>query len=483
MGDTSSLLRGRDPNAPAELKPTPRHKGWGALSDMLRAGRDFANKADLPVIGPLGDATIGKAPEEVNEWSYGNMPVQINPLAGRTASYVPEIKRGRKEGVADVVGALLPSPTGRKAAVAAATGGLGGHAGVDAASYLTHLPSKPNPLVGTRYERETVGKFVPKTEVPIEDLKDASINIFPWDSSSRGEKVTSISDVKLPKPVITTGGRDFARDAEHVAADIAGASNLPIAKRVQSRNEQTRLENLAAGGSGKVFSLPVTMGPEAEYFSTMPVEALTQLLRAGGLTKQQMAALDEMVRTAPLRKPEGIVRPFGGFVGFGHPDYEQQLLSGMGIDTTSGNLRKAITEQLTKVGPQKMIGYNKDDLLNALRDPTLLGVEKGRIGGTLIENIEGTPLSPSTHPAYDTNFGGRYRGTLGVDAPVEVLMPETFERLGKEFAGKTGDLRNMVLGAMEKRGSGFSEKIGQRQIDSFNTWRDAQKKMLREGSY
>lgn len=478
MSDLTELLRKRDPNAPAELKPTPRHAGWGAMADLLRKGRDIGNKVDLPLVGPLGDFAIGKKPEEIDEWSYGNFPLRMSPGAGSTGSYIPEIKPGRKEGVADVLGSVLPSPAGRKAAVAALSGGMGG-AGVDAAAYLTHLPSKPHPLVGTRFEREMVGNLAPKTEVPIESLKDASVNIMPWDLSSRGYKVSSISDVKLPEPVITTGGQDFARDIEHILAGVGGASNKAIAQRIQARNAQTLRENLAAGGSGKVFSLPVTMGDEAEYFSTMPVDALTQLLRAGNLNKKQMRALDSMVRSVNV---EG-TQPFKGFVGFNDPDYAQQLLRGIPGASTAGDLRKAITKELLKVETQKALGFNKDDLLNALRDPALTGVEKGRIGNTLIENIEGTPLSKSTHPSYDTNFGGRYAGTLGVNAPVEVLMPETFERIGKEFAGKKADLRNMVLGAMEKRKEGFSEKIGQRQIDSFNNWREAQQKMLREGSY
>jgi hypothetical protein len=474
MSDVTDLLRARDPNAPAELKPTPRSRGWGALSDVLRAGRDVANKADLPLVGPLGDFALGKAPEEVNEWSYGNLPVQINPMAGRTASYVPEIKRGRKEGVADVLGALQGIPKGNRAAVAALTGAAT-PGPVDVASYLTHLPSKPNPKVGTRFEREMVGQMAEKKPQRIEDLEGASLTAMPWDLTSRGQRITSISDEKLPNPITTTGGQDFARDIGNIEAGVGGASNLGIAKRIQARNEQAAREGLAKGGSGRVVMLPATMGPESEFFSTMPSDALVQLLRGANLGKKDIKALNEMVRTAPVKKPGGMTRPFGGFAGFEDPDLEMQLSMGLGRGAPAGELRKAVASQLSKVGPQKMIGYNREDLAAALTDPALAGVGKGYVGNTLIDALRGTPLTKSSHPAYDTNFGGRYAGTLGANIPIEAAMPKTFSSLLREMEGKKGDLRNMAIGAMQTRKEGFSELVDKQTIDSVNRWLESQR--------
>ena len=387
MSETTDLLRGRDTRPPAELKPTPRHKGWGALSDLLRGGRDIANKADLPLVGPVGDFALGKIPEEVNEWSYGNSPVQINPMAGRTASFVPEIKRGRKEGVADVLGSI-GSPTGRKALTAAALGGLA-PSGVDAASYLAHTALKPHPKVGTRFEREMVGKMAPKTPQRIEDIEGASITAMPWDQSSRGQRITSISDEKLPSPIITTGGQDYARDIQNIEQGVGGASNLGIAKRIADRNEAAREAGLAGGGSGRVIMMPTTMGADSEFFSTMPADALVQLLRGRNLGAKDIQKLNEMVRTSPVKKPGGTERPFGRFAGFEDPDFEEQMRIGLGKGAPAGELRKAIAGQLTKVGPQKMIGFNKQDLMNAITDPDLMGVGKGHMGNTLIEALRG----------------------------------------------------------------------------------------------
>lgn len=114
----------------AEMKPTPRSPRVGAIADALMAARDWADKAKVPEAVPLvggqglGSLVLGKAPEELTEMSYGNMPVRINPLAGRTASYVPEIKPGRKEQVADLA-LLAGTPKVGKAGLGLAGGDVG----------------------------------------------------------------------------------------------------------------------------------------------------------------------------------------------------------------------------------------------------------------------------------------------------------------------------------------------------------------------
>jgi len=85
-----------------ELKASPRNELIGALADMLRAGRETANEySDLR----LGDLFAGRAPEEINEWSYGNLPMHI--VGGGTGSLIPQMKVGRDSQVLDV-GALAP---------------------------------------------------------------------------------------------------------------------------------------------------------------------------------------------------------------------------------------------------------------------------------------------------------------------------------------------------------------------------------------
>lgn len=103
-----------------EMRPTPRNRIMGLFADALTQGRDFADRAQIPPGVPLvggqgiGSMLMGKTPEELNEWSYGNAPMRINPLAGRTASFVPEVKPGRKQGLADALGFASSAP-GRNA--------------------------------------------------------------------------------------------------------------------------------------------------------------------------------------------------------------------------------------------------------------------------------------------------------------------------------------------------------------------------------
>lgn len=423
------------------------------------------------------------APVDLLAWALrkAGVPVPQNAIGGSEWLKQQGLKRDVPQSAAslagETVGLLSPMVAAAKApqiakgllqveANAMAPTTLRPEAGV----YLAHTPLKPDPRVGTRYEREFVGGLVDKTPRKIEDLKDSNLVLMPWDSSSRNYRITSISDERLPTPVLTTGGGDFARDVAHVAADIGGASNLEIARRIQSRNRAAALENLQAGGKGDVYMLPVTMGDKAEYFSTMPADALLQLVKNANLSKKDIAYLNQQVRNEPLRTPAGLTRPYGGFIGLQDPDVAQQLLTGAGVETTAGNLRKGLTLALTKKGNQKIIGFNAEDLSAALMDDALRGVDKGYAGNTLIKAVEGTPLSASTHPSYDTDFGGRYFGSLMNNIPAEVLMPKTFERISKELAGRPGDLRNMTIGAMEKRKADFSEYVDDRVINSVNDY-------------
>jgi hypothetical protein len=422
------------------------------------------------------------APVDILAWALRKAGVPVGtPVGGTDWMRQQGLRRDVPQSAAslagETVGLLSPMMAAAKApqiakgllqveANAAAPRMLRPEAGV----YLVHTPLKPNPLVGTRYDREFIGGLVDKTPRKIEDVKGANIVLMPWDSTSRNYRITSISDERLPTPIVTTGGQDFPRDLAHVAADIGGASNFEIARRIQNRNRTAAIENIQAGGQGDVYMLPVTMGAQAENFSTMPSDALLQLVKNANLSKKDIQYLNQQIRNEPMVLNKKQTRPFGGFIGLQDPDVAQQLLTGARIDTTAGNLRKGMVSALTKKGNQKIIGFNAEDLSASLMDDALRGVDKGYAGNTLIKAVEGTPLSASTHPAYDTDFGGRYFGSLMNNIPAEVLMPKTFERISKELAGREGDIRNMTIGAMEKRKANFSEYVDDRVINSVNEY-------------
>lgn len=347
-------------------------------------------------------------------------------------------------------------------------------------------PLKPDPSVGTRFEREFLGGLAEKAPVKIEDLKGSSIMLMPWDSTSRNYKITSISDELLPQSSVTHGGQDYARDIEHIKQNIAGASNLDIAKRIQDRAVQARIENLESGGTGDVIPLPTTMGFGAENFSVQPTLPILGLLDLRQPSKAFIKYFDKEIKDFKVaktikvgdEKKRVITQPFKNFKGVMTEEGRIQLMTGERLESTPGELRKALAQIASKKSKgfeggsnQRYLRYNLEDLTNAITDEALLGVPKGYAGNTVIRvGQEGMHLTPSTNPTYSTNFSGQYLGTLGQSIPAEVLFPKLFPQLTQEMAGKKGDIRNMVLGALEKRKEGISEIVDQQVIDSVNEY-------------
>lgn len=76
----------------------------------LRSLQQLASQYQvLPQIPLLGGTSVDEllglpgAAREVENWSYGNYPMRINPYAGRTASFIPETKPGRQSDLADAM--------------------------------------------------------------------------------------------------------------------------------------------------------------------------------------------------------------------------------------------------------------------------------------------------------------------------------------------------------------------------------------------
>lgn len=341
-------------------------------------------------------------------------------------------------------------------------------------------PLKPDPAVGTRFERESIGGLAEKTPVKIEDLKGSSMMIMPWDSTSRNMRISSVSEEALPTPVITHGGQDYARDVQHIAQNIGGASNLSIAKRIRDRDIAAREENLAAGGTGRVIHLPATMGEGAENFSVMPTQVLLGLLDKSNPTKKFAKEIDDAIKNYKIAKGVGedrvITQPFKNFKGVMSEEGRMQLYTGEGLGSTAGELRKAFVDRMTLKKNQEALKFNAEDLTAAITDPALAGVPKGFVGNTVLMTDEaGMHLMPSQNPTYSTDFTARYLGSLGSNVPVEALFAKRFPELSQEMAGKRGDVRNMVLGALEKRKQGVAEIIDQQVIDNYYKYLERQK--------
>lgn len=338
-------------------------------------------------------------------------------------------------------------------------------------SHLPHTPQKPNPVVGTRFEVEDLGGLLDKKPINLEDFYGSSVMVMPWDSTSRNVAVNAVSDIGLPNPVITHGGQDYARDVAHQAQRIAGASNEGIAKRIRDRELQAIQENLAAGGSGRVLHMPITMGEFSENFSVMPTNVLLEVLDTVRPTKRAFKELNDQIRAFTPEGKKADFKPFKNFKGVETEAGRLQLLTGEGIDTTAGELRKAFVNRMYLKGNQERFGFNAEDIVNAVSDPSLLGVPKGYVGNTVIGSQPGgMQLLPSRNPTYNTDFTAEYLGTMGQSMPVEQLMPRTFARLSNELANTKGNLRQNVIGALEKRKEGVSEIIDDQFLENLNRY-------------
>jgi hypothetical protein len=454
----------------------------GSLSNAESLGRGFA----VAPVGLLGDIN-----SLARQYVTPRLPQSVQgllqaapaaPTTEQILSNIPRVSNPRMEssGIEQLGAAMNPrGPVDLARGIGKglstlgpSSGGMAPTAASQLGAYRISTPLKVDPSVGTRFEREYLGGLAEKTPLKIEDYQGASAMLMPWDSSSRNFKIKSVSDVELPQGLITHGGQDYARDLSHIEQGIAGASNLDIAKRIRDRDAMARIENINAGGTGEILHLPVTMGAGAENFSVMPVEGLLQIADVAKLPKSIVKEFDDSVRNFKIAKGVGadrkITQPFKNFKGIMSEEGRVQMYSGEGIDSTAGELRKAITDRFYMKGNQERFGFNAEDLQNAIIDPSLLGVPKGYVGNTAImTNPEGMRLRPSMNRTYNTDFTGEYQGTFGQSVPAEVLFPRLFPQLEQEFAGKQGSIRNMALGALEKRKEGVSEVIDQQVIDNY----------------
>lgn len=97
-----------------KMRPIDQNPLLGKVSSVLGSAREYGNKVNLPVFGGLGDMFVGKAPEEVENWSYGNSPFQSTEMG------LPQIKRERKQSLVDALSTLAGPVSG----LAKATEGL-----------------------------------------------------------------------------------------------------------------------------------------------------------------------------------------------------------------------------------------------------------------------------------------------------------------------------------------------------------------------
>lgn len=233
-------------------------------------------------------------------------------------------------------------------------------------SYIKSTPKKPDPRVGTRFEKEYVGDLVTPKNTTGAELEGATILTKPSDTTSRGEKIKSISDEFFEQqPPTTEGGFDFALSKKNIKEGKYYGSSLEQVDTDTRRMLQAFRENKAQGGSGRMMFTPSTMGTYSESFSTMPFENLMPILAKA--KPEAIAKVNDEIR-----------KVYPEFSGLNTPAGTNEILN-------HGNLRKLAMERLRTKSAQENLGYNAEDLYNAVRSERFVGVGKNMIGDTLVE--------------------------------------------------------------------------------------------------
>jgi hypothetical protein len=484
-----------------QIRATPQGRISGPIANAVRKAQQFAGQYEvdprIPLLGGMSVDELLSLPDAASlleDVSYNGMGALVrggNAATGGIGTFRPDERIFSAVDLGATATGL--GSVGLKAAKAAPKAVK--RAALDFADSTSPVyvhrpttPKKPDPDVGTRYKKQFVGNLAPRKDLNIEDLENSSVKIFPHDATSRGYAVTEVSDVPLTKSVLTEGGDDYMRDLQHMQQRIATASNPGIAKRIQKRTDQAAIENQLLGGTGKVYGFPVRMGEGAERASTFPTDIAMDLLMQGGLSKKEMAALTDDLRTMAFEgKGRGY---FKDVAPIGSPEFLEQLREGVKANKETGttaitdmNLRKGLMDRLALVENQKRLGFNIQDLTNAVLADELKGVPKGYVGNVAAELDPFTLTRPSQSSTYGVDIGGLYEGSMP-NMPVEFLTPNTFEDLYREMktlypTAKPEALRNMAIGAMEKRNENISEMIGPRSVDAVKTFQEG----LKQGEF
>lgn len=307
---------------PREIRATPRNVLMGLLSDALTTGRDFADRAQIPQGVPLiggqgvGSLLMGRAPEELNEWAYGNAPMSVNALAGRTASYVPQMKLGRKQQVADLL--MLAQLPGGKNALAAGAGGLLDSGAVNQAMHVWHgSPHKfdkfDSSKIGTGEGQQVYGHGLYLAEA-----KDAGEEYARALSPRVSISVDGVALPAVPRSgsnkyslirpdvenLLVGANGDVNKAIQRAKSFIAGADHPQIDKAAFQRSLAT-LEGMAQRGA-KIESMP---GQGNLYKVDLPDEKIARMLDWDKPLSQQApevrAALPEFARRGTA-SPNGV---------------------------------------------------------------------------------------------------------------------------------------------------------------------------------
>lgn len=476
------------------IRPTPRNPILGLLADAMMGGLSYMEdpRRTQQLQGLAGLLSETGIAQTVDRLAYGEpltkgkgfatrmkpetaaaamtlapeaVPIGRGAMAAVRAAERAAMAAGRAgERYAERVVPQIMERGGLPAEMVAAMG-----QGTQSKIYLPDLPSKPNPLVGTRYQTIQESGIVPRQAINYDEMLGGSIMTYPTDMLSRNVRVTNVSDVPLGEnSFVTPGGLQYMMDQANIANKIGYASNKSAATSQNNRALRAIEENLAMGGTGRVFMAPHTMPRGGENFSTGPTLGLLSLIDTTNPSRALLDELSDRIREATVKKVKG---KYKDFVGLNDPAARTQLLTGEGLLAGSpGDLRKVFVDKVGSVAAEKGMGFNYKDLQNAILDPNVMNKPAFLMGDSIYEALPLLGTKPGTHGAYGFDMPGVFIGnTRG--APISEFMKPLYEQVLPTQMNKPGprqgvyaDPDQLTRGKLSTAGEGISMFIDKEQI-------------------
>jgi hypothetical protein len=302
--------------------------------------------------------------------------------------------------------------------------------------FLVDTKTKPNPLVGTRYENRQLPGLAPRRPVNYDEMLGGSLMTYPTDMMSRNVLVTNVSEIPLgSNAFVTPGGLPYMRDLQNIANKVGYASNQSAATAQNNRALKAIEENLKKGGTGRVFMAPHTMPRSGENFSTGPTLGLLSMIDATNPSPKLLEMISDQMRAATVK---GVKGKYKDFVGLNDPAARLQLLTGEGLSAGSpGDLRKVFVDKMSNVATERGLDFNYKDLQNSMLDPDVMNKPSFWMGDSIYEALPHLGTRPGSHGAYGFDMPGVFLGnTRG--APISDVMQPVYNRIMPTQMNKPG---------------------------------------------
>lgn len=355
--------------------------------------------------------------------------------------------------------------------------------------YLHHTEKNPNPLVGTRFEVKDLGGLAPVKPMGLEDIRGHMIHTKPWDLSARNRQILSVSGKPLTTEIIPHGGQGYVRDLEHMDKGIGGASAFPISNQIQKITDISSREGEKLGGTGQVTMTPSTMSKFSEDYAIPTFDTYKNLWdqaepgadRTGTMLQRLRFASPETLKTQTPIPFAGMVKdvkyPFRDLEKLKSLDFNDPEVADLFLRIP--DLRKALIKEWRSKENQKMMGYNAEDLSAAHTDPDLLGIPPGYAGHTMIEMQPGSRPSLSSNITYDTDYAGKYSGSIG-HTPSAVLLNDAYSKISQEMrqlhpSANEDKLHRLTMGALYTRNEGVSDLVDDKMINRVGAYHEGVK--------